>query len=145
MSAYTGPARPSAQSTAPPQSTLRRGRPCAGGGTATATSAIVTRTNGTLIAKIQRHETASTSQPPTNGPTTVAMPAHAVHDPIAPPRSSGGNAPTITASALGVSSAPNTPCTARAPISTSMVGAAAHNSEATPNPATPRVKTRRSP
>ena len=45
-----------------------------------------------------------------------------------------GTSPTITASALGVSSAPNTPCSARAPTSTSIVGASAHSSDATPKP-----------
>ncbi len=41
---------------------------------------------------------------------TVPMPDHAVHDPIAAPRSSLGKTDTITASALGVSNAPKTPC-----------------------------------
>ena len=55
------------------------------------------------------------------------MPAHAVHEPIAAPRSSGGKVATITASALGVSSAPKTPCSARPATSTSIVGASAHS------------------
>ena len=62
------------------------------------------------------------------------MPDHAVHEPIAAPRSSGGKVATITASALGVSSAPNTPCSARPATSTSIVGASAqttrHDAEA---------------
>ena len=53
---------------------------------------------------------------------TIAMPAHAVHEPIAAPRSSGGKVATITASALGVSSAPKTPCSARPATSTSIDG-----------------------
>ena len=85
------------------------------------------------------------SQPPRNGPITVAMPDHAVQEPIAPPRSSGGNALTITARALGASSAPKTPCRTRAATSTSMLGASAHSSEATPKPPTPIENTRRSP
>ena len=63
--------------------------------------------NGTLSAKIQRHENASISCPPTSGPITVAMPDHAVHEPIAAPRWAGGKAVTMTASAAGESSAPN--------------------------------------
>ncbi len=51
----------------------------------------------------------------------------------------------ITASALGVSSAPNTPCSARPATSTSIVGASAQTTETTPNPPTPIENTRRSP
>ena len=43
----------------------------------------------------------------------------------------------MIASAAGVSSAPETPCSARAAISTPIVGDAAHSAEPTPNPATP--------
>ena len=75
----------------------------------------------------------------------MAIPAHAVHEPIAAPRSSRGNAATITASALGVSSAPNAPWSARHAIRTSMLGAIAHSSDTTPKPATPIENTRRSP
>ena len=102
-------------------------------------------TIGTLIAKIQRHEAASTSCPPITGPSTVPIPPHAVHAPTALPRSSGGKVDTITASAAGVSSAPATPCRARAPTSTSIVGARAQSSEVAPNRNTPSANTRRSP
>ena len=51
----------------------------------------------------------------------------------------------MMASADGVSSAPETPCSARAAISTPIVGDAAHSAEPIPNPATPAVNTRRSP
>ena len=115
------------------------------GETAIRTMITVTMTNGTLMAKIQRQLATSMSQPPTSGPTTVAMPPHAVHDPIAPPRSSGGKFATITASALGVSSAPKTPCSARPTTSTSIEGASAQMTLTAPNPTTPIVKIRRSP
>ena len=85
------------------------------------------------------------SRPPPSGPATAAMPVHAVHDPIAAPRSLGAKVATMTASALGVSSAPNTPWSARAPTRTSIVGASAHSSEVTPKPPTPIENTRRSP
>ena len=52
---------------------------------------------------------------------------------------------TITASAAGVSSAPNTPWSARATTSISTVGASAQNIDVTPNPATPMANTRRAP
>ena len=76
---------------------------------------------------------------------TVAIPDHAVHDPTAPPRWSGGNAATITASALGVSSAPKTPWATRPATSTSIDGASAQMSDVRPKPSTPRLKIRRSP
>ena len=75
----------------------------------------------------------------------VAIAPHAVQVPIAPPRSSGGKTAMITASALGVSSAPNAPWSARPAISISIVGASAHSSETAPKPATPIENTRRSP
>jgi hypothetical protein len=145
MSAYTGPASPSAHSPAPSQSTggwpVSRGR----SGTADKISASVMSTNGRLTAKIQRQDAASTICPPASGPTTVAIPDHAVQEPIAPPRSAGGNVATMTASALGVSSAPNRPCSARPATSTPIVGASAQRSDVAPKPATPRAKIRRSP
>ena len=90
-----------------------------------------------LIAKIQRHEAASISCPPTSGPTMVAMPDHANQEPTAGPRWAGGKAATITASALGASSAPKTPCATRPPTITSMLGASAHTSDVAPNPTQP--------
>ncbi len=51
----------------------------------------------------------------------------------------------MIASELGVSSAPAAPCSARAAISTSIVGATAHASESTPNAVTPIAKIRRWP
>ena len=51
----------------------------------------------------------------------------------------------MIASELGTSSAPNAPCSARAPMSTSIEGAMAQASEAPPKPATPIAKIRRRP
>ena len=65
---------------------------------------------------------------------TNAMPAHAVHEPIAAPRSSAGTPTTMTASALGVSSAPNTPCSARPATRTSIDGASAQMTLTAPKP-----------
>ena len=98
-----------------------------------------------MSAKIQRQETWSTIQPPASGPTMIAIPPQAVHDPIAAPRSFGEKAATMIASELGVRSAPAAPCSARAAMRASIVGANAHASDSRPNPATPIVKTRRSP
>ncbi len=102
-------------------------------------------TTGTLTAKIHRHEAVSTSCPPMSGPSTVPIPLHAVQAPIARPRSSGGKVAAITASAAGVSSAPQTPWSARDSTSSSIVGATAQKTDVTPNPITPNSNTRRAP
>ena len=104
-----------------------------------------TSTSGTFIAKIMRHDSASTSRPPSGGPTAIAALVPAVHDPIAAARSSGPKTAVMIASELGTSSAPAAPCTARAAMSTSTVGATAQMSEATPKPPTPSAKIRRRP
>ena len=51
----------------------------------------------------------------------------------------------MIASELGISNAAAAPCSARAAISTPIVGARAHATENTPNPTTPTEKMRRSP
>ncbi len=145
ISASTGPARPKNVRTAPSQSTGACATPRSRPGTAIETRISVATTNGTLTAKISRQETASTRKPPASGPITVAIPDQAVHEPIAPPRSWRGKAATITANALGVSSAPKAPCTARQAIRNSMLGAIAHSNDTAPKPATPIENTRRSP
>ena len=98
-----------------------------------------------LIRKIQRHDAACTSRPPPSGPITVATPVHAVQVPIAAARSPSPNVSRISASELGTSRAPATPCTPRAAIRTSLLGASAHTSEHTPKPIRPAWNTRRRP
>ena len=100
---------------------------------------------GTFSRKITRQLVTPISQPPSSGPTTVEMPLHAVHVPIAAPRSAPENVDVMTASEAGVSSAPATPWMARKTISEVEVGAAAHSTDATPNSATPSVNMRTSP
>ena len=97
------------------------------------------------MAKIQRQETNSISSPPPSGPTTNAIPVHAVHEPIAPPRSSPGKTAVISARLDGTSSAPAIPWSARATISNTSLGAIAHSAEVTPKPTRPQTKTRRRP
>ncbi len=63
-------------------------------------------------------------------PSTPAIAPHAVQLPIASPRSASGKVLTITASELGTSSAPATPCIARAATSTPIDGASAQASDA---------------
>src|SRR5215213_3275011 len=139
------PPSPSAHSAAPTTSTLASAARLSPSGTTRRTRNSVISTIGTLIAKIQRQDALSTSWPPISGPRTVPIPPHAVHAPTARPRSSGGNVATITASAEGVRSAPNTPCSARATTSSSTVGARAQNTDVTPKPVTPSANTRRAP
>src|SRR5918996_3412562 len=139
------PASPSAHRSAPTASTRASGSRSRACGTTRRISTIVTSTIGTLIAKIQRQEAVSTSCPPISGPSTVPIPPQAVQAPTAFPRSSGAKFATMTASAAGVSTAPATPCRARAATRNSTVGASAHASEVAPKPPTPRAKTRRSP
>ena len=98
-----------------------------------------------MIPKIQRHEAWSTSSPPPSGPITIAIPPHAVHVPIAAPRSSSGKTAVMIASEDGTSSAPAIPCSARAAISSSTVGASAHSTDVAPKPASPTEKIRRRP
>ena len=73
------------------------------------------------------------------------MPLQAAQAPIARLRSPASKADTRIASAAGISSAPEAPCSARPAIRIPIVGAAMHTSEVTPKPTSPSVKTRRSP
>jgi hypothetical protein len=108
-------------------------------------TASVASTSGTLIAKIQRHDASCTSTPPPSGPTTSAMPVHAVHEPIAAPRSDAPNVAVISARLLGTSAAPAIPWMPRATISSSGLGASAHSSDSAPKPARPIMNTRLRP
>src|SRR5215472_1411030 len=92
-----------------------------------------------------RHVAASTSQPPRNGPTAVHTPPKPDQAPTARLRSSCAMVDDSTARLEGTSSAPATPCTARARISAVVVGARPHASDARLNPARPRTSTRRRP
>ena len=100
---------------------------------------------GTLIRKIARQVHAPISHPPISGPVMNEMPLHAVHVPIAAPRSPPENAAVRIASEAGVSSAPARPWSPRKTISVVEVGAAAQSADATPKLATPIMNTRTSP
>ena len=133
ISANTGPANPAAHSSAPGTSTLRPPvRRGAARGTTNRISHTQTIASGMLMMNSHRHEPIASSSPPASGPSTPAIAPHAVQLPIAPPRSSGGNVFTITASELGTSSAPATPCSARITTSTPIVGETAHSQRGDP-------------
>ncbi len=114
-------------------------------GTCRAATAITIAASGRFSRKIQRQPGPSTSQPPRNGPTAADTPPRPDQRPTAAERSSGWNTAWSIASEPGVSSAPPMPCTARAAISTSMVGAAAQAADAAANQTTPSRKIRRRP
>ena len=130
---------------------LRRGnrraapRPSPSPGQPRGRAASVPITTGTLSAKIQRHESWSTIQPPASGPTIAAIPPQAVHDPIAAPRSFGREGGDDDRERRRRHQRRGGALEARAAIRTSIVGANAQATEKTPNPARPSTKTRRSP
>src|SRR5262245_2932147 len=102
-------------------------------------------TRGTLTQKIARQETASTSAPPPAGPITVAIPVQAVQVPTALPRSAPSKVAAMIAREPGTSSAPVSPCSARAPIRKALEGASAQRIEVTPKPTSPSSNIRRRP
>ena len=114
-------------------------------GTCRAEMAITTAASGRLMKKISRQDTASISHPPRNGPIAVATPPSPDHAPMAAIRSSSANEACRMARLPGVSSAPPTPCRARAAISTSTVGATPHSSDAAANQTMPMTNTFRRP
>jgi hypothetical protein len=95
--------------------------------------------------KMTRHESASTSQPPSTGPKAVVRAEKPAQVPIALPRSALPKDALMMARLLGTSSAPPTPCTIRAATSTVMVGASPQATEAAVKMTTPKAKTRRRP
>ena len=101
--------------------------------------------SGRLMKNTRRHDTALISHPPRNGPIAVATPPSPDHAPMAAERSSSANEACRMARLPGVSSAPPTPCRARAAISTAASGASPHSSDATANHTMPIWNTFRRP
>ena len=118
-------------------------------GTCRAATTTTKAASGRLMRKIHRHEAASTSQPPRNGPIADAVPLSPDHAPMARERSSGRKLASRMARLPGVSSAPPTPCTTRASTRNTAVGATAHSSEPMANTTMPswkmRLRPKRSP
>ncbi len=89
----------------------------------------------------QRQDSHSVSTPPSSRPAAAPEPAIAPKTPNALPRSSGRvNVVASSDSAEGASSAPKTPCSARAPTSTPNDPAMPPIAEATAKPARPTMK-----
>ena len=95
--------------------------------------------------KIQRQEAASTSQPPTKGPTAAATPDRPDQAPMARGRSSGLKLASRMARLAGVSSAPPIPWATRPSTSAASFGASAHATDATAKTTTPVWNTRLRP
>ena len=133
MKPATSRPSPAAHSAAPAG---RRGRPPSARGAAACAAATASRVAaaiGTLMRKMSRQLETPMSQPPSSGPMTKEMPLHAVHVPIAAPRSGPENVDVITASDAGVRSAPAMPWMPRKTMSVVAFGAAAQSTDATPN------------
>ena len=92
---------------------------------------------GTLTKKIHSQPAASTSKPPSSGPTMVATPATPPHTPIAAPRCVGEKMRIITDMVCGVSSAPPNPWKTRATMSISMLPARPHHRDDSVNSRSP--------
>ncbi len=120
--------------------------PMPGASSTRRTARIPTTTpSGTLIAKIQCHET-SVRMPPSSRPMDPPAEATKPKTPMAFPCSFGsGNIITIIPRTTAEFSAPPTPCTKRAAISTSWLGESAQTSEAAVKTAMPMRKIRRWP
>ncbi len=94
---------------------------------------IAATTIGTLIQKMARQPTPSTSAPPRIGPSASDRPDIEPNTPMALARSAGsGNVVATIAIATGLSIVPPTACSARAAISQPMLGARPHSSEPEP-------------
>ena len=103
-----------------------------------APSHTVNRPTGTLMTKIQRQLPASTSRPPSGGPSAAATALTAPQAAIAAAHFCGGKAARSSASAAGIIAAAAAPCTLRAAISTPGEVATAQAAEARAKTATPR-------
>jgi len=95
--------------------------------------------------KIARQEMASTSQPPTSGPTAVDTPESPAQAPMAAPWSSSAMQVRSAARLPGTRMAPPVPWSARARDSPVTLDTAPHSAEARANHTTPTRKMRRWP
>ena len=130
--AKVGPPSPIAESRIPSQSMPRKASSSRLSSTAWRVSATVAAISGRLTQKIARQEVRPIRAPPPAGPSTVAIPVQAVQVPTARPRAAPSKVAATIASEPGTSSAPATPCRARAPIRNSAVGAIAQSAEVAP-------------
>ena len=109
--------------------------------------ATTTTASGKLMTNTSRQPcgTALISNPPSSGPAAVATPPSPDQAPMAPPRSCSAKDACRIARLPGVSSAPPTPCSARAAMSTATFGASPHSSDAIANQTVPITNILRRP
>src|SRR5215211_5699049 len=100
---------------------------------------------GAMIANTQRHDAASTSDPPTSGPIAVDTADQPAHRPIAVPRSSSLKDASSMARLFGTNIAPADPCTNRSTSNAIEFGASAQPTVATENATAPVTNSRRRP
>jgi hypothetical protein len=100
---------------------------------------------GTLIQKIHCHDAYSVIPPPITGPSATPSPLIPPHSPKASPRRSGATTLASSVSVSGMTTAPPSPCTARAATSAPTLGASAAAADATVKTDMPTAKTRRRP
>src|SRR6516164_4541316 len=139
ISPYVIPASAPLMQAAPRTSSRGTGPGALVSGTCQVLMATTATAIGRLMKNTSRQDTALISHPPRNGPMAVATPPKPDHAPIAAERSSWAKDACNMDRLPGVSSAPPTPCRARAAISTPAVGASPHSSEATANQTMPTL------
>ena len=100
---------------------------------------------GTLIQKIHCQDPAWVTAPPMTGPSAAPRPAVALHRPRARPRLLSGVTLAISVMLSGMTIAAPAPCTARAAISTPMLGASAAAALDRVNTVIPTANIRRRP
>ncbi len=133
-----------------PIGSSRRGCGARDSGITSRESTSAARQIGRLIRNTARHENATISAPPTSGPSAIEIPGTAPQAPRATARSWGlTNTLRITESAIGLSIEPPIAWSARAEISTPVVGATLQISEPRANTVSPiwniRLRPIRSP
>src|SRR5581483_9121832 len=148
--ANTSVIRPAVAQTAPATSKLRCASSSTDSGMRRSERMNVAAPTGTLMKKIQGHESSCVSTPPSTSPTAEPPDAIAAQTPSAFARSlPSANVVEMIESAAGEMNAAPSPCKARKPISMPEFTASPFRSEAVVNTTTParnsRLRPRRSP
>lgn len=144
MRPNTSDPKSTTDSTAPTRS-MRPREPSRDSLTAHSTPMMMRMPRGTLMPNAHRHENAVVSHPPRSGPTAAMPPIVEPQTAKAMPRSRPRKVAFSSDRVLGSIIAPPTPCTRRAPINRSAVGAKAAPTDAAAKSTTPISSSRRRP
>ena len=136
MRPNTSPPNSSTDSTAPTTS-MPFARASFDSATATAIPMNTAIPSGMLMPNAHRHEKSVVSHPPRSGPTAAMPPIVEPHTANAMPRSRPRKVALITERVVGRIMAPPTPCTRRARMSSSPVGASAASTDEPAKTTTP--------